>query len=483
MSVERAPRGRRRLRGALASLLVALALAKGAQAFDPLWTEPGVLDDGVILPGDTLPISSTLKKSPAKTLSLAQAVDMALASNPQVKASWAQIKVQAGQVGEARAAYWPTLSGAFSGVDDRTTYLGSGLDPFVVDSYQANASVSWRVLNFGEEWFNAQAAGQLLEAALASHNATLQKTLSEVIQAYFEAFTDREVFFADCRNAENARQTLVSTRKREAKGVSTRSDTLQATTALDKALLESNRDQGAYQKGLAVLSYAIGLSPGAAVTLPETLDDKADSADEDLKDWMADTERAHPAILAARAQVEAARDKVAAAVSDSLPTVDLTGSYYHNGRPGQALTQVGTDETLVSGTLTVPLFNGFSSVYKVRGAEAQAEAAEAQLQDTEHQTLMDLVKAYADTVSARQNLQASLELLEAASKALEVSQRRYNKGAANILEMLSTQSALANAQEERIRCLADWRSARLRLLASAGQLGRTAIDKKPKGRP
>lgn len=59
--------------------------------------------------------------------------------------------------------------------------------------------------------------------------------------------------------------------------------------------------------------------------------------------------------------------------------------------------------------------------------------------------------------------------------------RKFDRGAADILEILSTQSALADAWLERIRCQADWRSARLRLVASAGGLGwcnkRKCIDR------
>lgn len=44
------------------------------------------------------------------------------------------------------------------------------------------------------------------------------------------------------------------------------------------------------------------------------------------------------------------------------------------------------------------------------------------------------------------------------------------------LKILSTQSALADARQERVRCLAEWHSARLRLLASAGQMGRFAVN-------
>lgn len=49
------------------------------------------------------------------------------------------------------------------------------------------------------------------------------------------------------------------------------------------------------------------------------------------------------------------------------------------------------------------------------------------------------------------------------------SQRR-SQGAAEIVELLNAQGALADARTEQTRSLAAWRCARLRLLASVGML-------------
>ena len=73
------------------------------------------------------------------------------------------------------------------------------------------------------------------------------------------------------------------------------------------------------------------------------------------------------------------------------------------------------------------------------------------------------------------NLKASHALWTAAQESTATVQRKFDRGAADILEILSTQSALSDAQQERIRCLAEWRSARLRLLAAAGVLGRESL--------
>ncbi|HEV7814903.1 MAG TPA: TolC family protein, partial [Janthinobacterium sp.] len=53
--------------------------------------------------------------------------------------------------------------------------------------------------------------------------------------------------------------------------------------------------------------------------------------------------------------------------------------------------------------------------------------------------------------------------------------RKYAKGASDILDILNAQNALADARQERVTCVAEWRSARLRLLANTGQLGKTSL--------
>lgn len=151
--------------------------------------------------------------------------------------------------------------------------------------------------------------------------------------------------------------------------------------------------------------------------------------------------------------------------------MDYTRNQYQNGYPNQGLSSTNTKVNTIGFTLNVPLFEGFARTYKIRGAQAQSEQSEAQLQDTELQILMEVVKAHADAQQSFENLQASLQLLNATEAAVQSSQKRYDKGATDILELLSAQSALADAWQERVRCLSDWRSARLRLMSSAGILG------------
>jgi len=455
----------------------ALAFDIAAPFADPLHTLPKRMETGVSLPGDAKPVTCPVSKDFSKPLALAEAVDVALCNNPRIMAAWASIKVQAGSVGEARAAYLPTLNGSVSYINDRTSYPGSNVPGSTVNSTTVYGTATWRILDFGGRGANRKAADSLLMAALLNHDNIIQKTLSDLIQAYFDALTAKAVWKAKTQNEDIAQGTLDVAKRREAKGAVARSDTLQAATALAKASLEKNRAKGAYHKAISVLVYSMGVPSQTKVLLPDNLGEMTGQEVTDMDQLMANVQKNHPAIQASRARLEAARHQVTAARSEGLPSFDFSANYYQNGRPGQSLTISRTDETTVGVMLNIPVFDGFSRIYKIREAKAQVEQKEAELQDVEYQTLMDLVKAHADATSALLNLQASDALLKAAIDSLGVSQRKYEKGAADILEMLNTQSALADAQMEHIRCQSDWNSSRLRLLASAGVMGRAAVDR------
>ncbi|MCC7641837.1 MULTISPECIES: TolC family protein [unclassified Janthinobacterium] len=412
-------------------------------------------------------------------LTLPAAVDLALCHNAQVRGAWAGIRLQAAGVGEARAAFLPTLNAGVSRVHDRTAYPGASTPSGSLNSNTGSLNLSWRLFDFGGRAAGRRSAQALLDAALANRDAVLQKTLAATVSAYFDAQTAR----ANVRMREQyralANETVLATQRRAQRGLGSHSDTLQAASALAKAALGASRADGEFQKARAVLVYTLGLPAEAGVILDDDGDDAAAGLREGLQDelhaWLARARERHPAIVAAQAQLAAARERVAVSESEGRPSIDLTANIYQNGRPNQGLSPASTRETLVGISLNIPLFDGFARHYKVRGALAQAGQREAEAQDVKQQTLMELVKTHAEASTALANLAASQAWLDAARDAQASVRRKFGLGAADILEMLNTQSALLEAQQERIRCQAEWRSARLRLLASAGVLGREAI--------
>ncbi|APA68551.1 TolC family protein [Janthinobacterium sp. 1_2014MBL_MicDiv] len=447
------------------------------QLDDPLRAQPAVPAGGLPLPGDLGVAPCPPAYDEAAPLTLPVAVDLALCHNAQVHGAWAGIKLQAASLGEARAAYLPTVNGGVSRVHDRTAYPGSRTGASSLSSNTGSLSLSWRLFDFGGRAAGQRSAGALLDAALANRDAVLQRTLAAAIGAYFDAQTALAGVRVRREYQALAEETVAATQRRAQRGLGSHSDTLQAASALAKATLGASRADGDYRKARAVLVYTLGLPASTDVVLNEEADAGGATAGlrDDLHAWLTMARQRHPAIAAAQARLQAARERVAIARSEGRPSIDLTANIYQNGRPNQGLSPASTRETLVGVSLNIPLFDGFARNYKVRGALAQAEQSQAEAEEAQQQTLMDLVKAHAEAGTALGNLAAAQAWQDAAQEALASVQRKFGLGAADILEMLATQSALLEARQERVRCQAEWRASRLRLLASAGILGRDAI--------
>jgi len=442
---------------------------------DPLGVQSDRLKTGAMLPDGSL-IACSADIDLSQPLELGSAIDVALCSNPQIRSAWAAIKVQSGVLGEARAAYLPTMKVSVSRLKNwsSSSSLSGTYDSFQTGN-QLYGTLTWRLLDFGGRSANNKAASQLLVAALAAHEVSLQKTMTVVIQAYFDAMTAQSSFIARKKMVEIAERILAATKRREDRGAVPLSDTLQALTALAKAQLNEARAQGDFNKSLSLLVQAMGLAPGTLLRLPQKLELYRVDDVKDLNSLLRQAEETHPAIRVARAKLAADKAKITVARSEGMPSLDATASLSRNGYPNQGLSSINQSVTTAGVTLNLPIFEGFGRTYRIRGAQAQIEQSEAQLQETTSQALTEVVKAHADALTSLGTLKATELLMTAATQGIHSSLRRYDRNAADILEVLNSQSALADAEQERIRAIAEWRSARLRLLAESGILGRADL--------
>lgn len=449
----------------------ALAVQLADPIEDPLLTRPPILTSGAVLPDQSqiiCPASSNLQQA----LDLIDVIDLALCHNPKIKQAWAGIKIQASTVGQARAGYLPKLNATYSPQQTKTTYPEYSAADNNTTGHMSYASLTWRLFDFGGRDANRASANLLLEAALSTHDASIQKAMAGVIGTYFEVLTADATRQAKLQSVKFAKESLDSTLRRERKGVSDKSDTLQAQTALSKAELSSARAEGNYRKALASLIFSMGLPTEIKLELKAPQETVRHQNIKDLDAWLDQAQVEHPAIKTARSQWLASKEKIISARSEGLPTIDFVANFYQNGYPNQGLQPTQSNTSTVGIVLNIPIFDGFDRTYKIREAEARAEQSLAQMEETKLQILTEIVKSHADAVSSLTNLASSEKLLEASKKAVDSAVKRYGTGEGNILELLSTQTALAEAQQERIRCISEWRSSRLRLLADSAALGK-----------
>jgi hypothetical protein len=115
-------------------------------------------------------------------LRLDEAVNRALCNNPRTREAWANVKVQAGGVGAAKAAYLPNVSATWQEVRDDSVTDVSGYPRLSSANrstvHSGSVSLNWVLYDFGGRQAALRNAQELLAAARANQDATLQITVS-----------------------------------------------------------------------------------------------------------------------------------------------------------------------------------------------------------------------------------------------------------------------------------------------------------------
>lgn len=447
---------------------------------DPLDTMPKVLSQGMTLPdGGNLPVCRE-QKIPS-FLTLSDAVDLALCNNMQVQIAWTNIKLQSNVLGQSKSSYFPTVSANINRMKDTTKYPNTGIDSKTVLDTTLSGTINWKIFDFGNREAINESQKKILKAAILAESSTIQKTIALTIQEYYDALIANVILKAKQYNETVARDIVQIAKRREEKGTASNSEKFQALTALSKATMDKNRAFGSYKKAMSVLKYSMGIPLDDTLELAESIDIntsvKHDEVDRNVQLLMSATLENHPEIAAAREKLEASEYDISAARSEGLPSVSLFANYYQNGRPGQKPDSIRSESTTMGISINIPIFDGFNRTYKIREAQSRYEQKEAEKKEIAQQMLLQVVKSHSDLISAINNLDSSAILVSNSLEALKSSKRRYEKGAADIIEVLNAQAAFADAKQERIRCLAELYSSKLQLIASTGLIDRQDIQR------
>ena len=89
---------------------------------------------------------------------------------------------------------------------------------------------------------------------------------------------------------------------------------------------------------------------------------------------------------------------------------------------------------------------------------------------------LDVWNAYAALTTATQSVKSADELLESATLSERMAAGRYQAGVGSILDLLTAQTALANARLSRIQAGFNWYTARAGLAQAMGALDSNLLD-------
>ena len=93
------------------------------------------------------------------------------------------------------------------------------------------------------------------------------------------------------------------------------------------------------------------------------------------------------------------------------------------------------------------------------------------------QVSLDVWTAYQNLVTANQSLRSTADLITSAERSEQVTLGRYKSGVGIILDLLTAQSALASARQQRVASLYEWNVSRTALAFAVGTLDMDLIDR------
>ncbi len=395
-------------------------------------------------------LKPVLPPPPGSPLTLAQAIDIALANNPDTRTAWLQARAAEYAVGSARSAYYPEVDVLASATRSRGAAEGASAQTTIAPSL----ALTYLLFDFGGREAEVEQARQTLAAANFSNNAVMQDVVLRVQQQYYALLDAEALLDAQAATLKERRASLDAAEARHNAGVATIADVLQARTALSQAELTSETIEGNLRTIEGTLSTTMGLPATTRFdfgALP--LEIPAQQLTEDVGRLIEQAVKQRPEVSAARAFAERARARVREVRSDYLPSITATasaGQTFFNG--------FDTRATPFSAgiALRFPLFTGWRNVYDVRQAESEVQIASEDVRGLEQQVGLQVWTSYHALQTATRRLATSRDLLASAQQSANVATERYRAGVGNIIDLLTAEAALEVARAQEVQARADW---------------------------
>ena len=409
----------------------------------------------------------------AKAVTLAEAIELAQRTQPGIVQAQSQVRTAQAQRRSAWGSFLPSVT-ASSSASDFFAEGASRVDPITGELTSGNNSSRSinTSLNASVDLFTGFRRGAELGAAKAGEaeagaslvDARFQQALATTNQ-FFDALSAAQLVTvreASVRRAEE--QLKVSVAKLRA-GSATRSDSLRSLVTLGNTRLDLIETQTSLATAEASLARLVG-----EVGRVRAVDDSAFHqvvAAVDTQALRTEAEERSPRIQSAAASAQAARANVRAARSAYWPSLTLAANTGWNASRSQDYTFF--NQRQVSLRMSWNLFNGFDRELTIAQREASFDVAEATAADERRAVQAELTQRLAELDAARSKIDITATSVTAATEDLRVQQERYRLGVATIVDVLTSQEALNQAEVDVVNARFDYLRAKAQLDALIGR--------------
>ena len=163
-----------------------------------------------------------------------------------------------------------------------------------------------------------------------------------------------------------------------------------------------------------------------------------------------------PAVRAEQIRLDASEKNVAIAQAAYMPSLSLSaglGTNYYSNYGGKGFWDQMNDNfsQYIGLSLSIPIFNKFSTRNQVRSAKLNQASQQLRLRQVQQQLYKEIQQAWNGAIAARAKYDASLMAASAAQDSFELVQAKYENGKATITEFNESRTQMLKTRSDAIQ--------------------------------
>lgn len=412
------------------------------------------------------------------TLTLAQAVEKALANQPTLRQARANTDAAEGRVEQARSGLLPQVTA--TGSYQRTTANVSPRPGFSAvttpppwslstsyNFFNFGVNASQLIYDFGQTEGRKEAAESTREANRATEQTTEVQIAFNVSRAYYQALAQQELVMVGRDSVANQEKHVAQIEGLVKAGIRPDIDLASVRTTLANAKVGLITAEN----GLAIARATLDQTIGARVAGFQLVDEPAppvpgEGDSPEAIDGLVKTALSNRPELVSLSRARKAQESSIEGIKGSYaPALGATA--------GATETGTGLDKLVpnwvVGATLTWPLFQGGLTRGQLHEARAVLSGIDAQVETLRLQVRVDVEQAQLAVRGAQASGAAAEEALVNAKDQLRLAEGRYSNGLGSVIELDDAQLALTNAAALSVSARYNLATARAQLRSALGR--------------
>jgi len=408
----------------------------------------------------------------AQAQSLLQMYETAKGHDATYAAAKAQAEATQAKAAQAKAALLPTVGAGYTRSKTEIEADSTGVTFADYTTKTTALSASMPLFRMGNiaSFQQGQKSAALAAAQLS---AAEQDLIVRAAQAYFDVLTSTQALASVQAQKKAVAEQLAAARRNFEVGTKTIVDTRQAQAQYDLVVAqELNAENDLRTKKLA-LDQLVGTNNQQPLPL-NTAKPLQAPMPADAEQWVQQALTNNTNLKQLQVAYDVAKLETTKAQAGHMPTLDLTASIAQNRYDGTHLTNPNSlsanNVRSVGLSLNIPLFAGFAVQNRVKETVALEEQARSSLEAGQRSVEQGTRTAYFGLLSGLSQVKALEAALASAQSVVDATKLGYQVGVNTNVDVLSSQSQLAQTQRDLTAARHNVLLGQLKLRQAAGTL-------------